>query len=85
MSITIKMSEFRDAAAYEKAPPLAPSHGLPDGGMINRSDPKAMLAWARIFGVHHAQILIAVAVVGPVHDAVRNYLRTSMTCFRPGN
>jgi hypothetical protein len=38
--------------------------GLPDDGVINRSDPNAMLAWARILGVHHAQILIAVAVVG---------------------
>jgi hypothetical protein len=59
--------------------------GLPDDGVINRSDPNAMLAWARILGVHHAQILIAVAVAGPDHVAVRDYLRNSKTCFRPGN
>ena len=85
MTISIAKAEFCRVAAYDKAPPRAPTNGLPDDGMINRGDPKAMLAWARIFGVHHAQILIAVAVVGPVHDAVRNYLLTSTTCFRPGN
>ncbi|WP_447752139.1 DUF3606 domain-containing protein [Sphingopyxis fribergensis] len=48
---------------------------LPDGGIINRSEPAAMRVWARMLGVHQAEILIAVAVVGPSFGAVRDYLR----------
>lgn len=59
--------------------------GLPDGGVINRSDPTAMLAWTRILGVHQPRILIAVAVVGSNHCAVRDYLWFSKTCFSPEN
>lgn len=48
---------------------------LPDGGIINRSEPAAMRMWARMLGVHQAEILIAVAVVGPSFAAVRDYLQ----------
>ncbi|WP_422060815.1 DUF3606 domain-containing protein [Sphingopyxis sp.] len=60
-----------------------PAAGLPDDGIINRSDPAAMRAWSRLFGVHQPRILIAVAVVGPRHDAVRDYLQNSRTWFGP--
>lgn len=48
---------------------------IPDDGIINRSDPVAMLEWARLLGAHQAQILTAVAVVGPAYRAVQDYLR----------
>lgn len=48
--------------------------GLSDDGTIDRSDRSAMLAWARILGVFQEQVLIAVAVVGPQYDHVRDYL-----------
>ncbi len=54
---------------------MASDASLPDEGMINRSDPAAMLVWARILGAHQAEILTAVAVVGPDYEAVRDYLR----------
>lgn len=47
---------------------------LPDGGIINRSDIAAMRMWSRILGAYQTQILIAVAVVGPSFDQVRDYL-----------
>jgi len=48
---------------------------LPDDGLINRSAPDAMQDWVKLLGVEEARILIAVAVVGPCHDAVRRYLQ----------
>jgi len=85
MNAPLREGKFRDLATFPSASPILATSGLPDDGVINRGDPQAMLAWARILGVHHAQILIAVAVVGPAHEAVRDYLRNSKTCFSPGN
>jgi hypothetical protein len=85
MNAPIPDGKFGDFAKIPAVSPILIMSGLPDDGVINRSDPQAMLAWARILGVHHAQILIAVAVVGPAHGAVRDYLRNSKTCFSDGN
>ena len=85
MNAPVPEGKFRDFVKFPTASPTPLTSSLPDEGVINRSDPQAMLAWARILGVHHARILIAVAVVGPAHEAVRDYLRNSKTCFSPGN
>lgn len=55
---------------------------LPDSGFIDRSSPAAMRTWISLLGVHEAEILIAVAVVGPFHTAVRCYLRQPATPFQ---
>jgi len=59
------------------------SETLPGSGVVDRSDRQAMLAWSRIFGVHQAEIMIAVAVVGPAFEAVGDYLRNRVICFGP--
>ncbi|WP_422060726.1 DUF3606 domain-containing protein [Sphingopyxis sp.] len=85
MTIPIPEATFHRLADVHGTRTAIMNTGLPDDGLINRSDPKAMLAWVRILGVHHPRILIAVAVVGPSHDAVRDYLSNSTTCFSPNN
>lgn len=45
-----------------------------ENGRIDRSEPEAMRAWARILGVSQSEILIAVAAVGDHADTVRTYL-----------
>lgn len=47
---------------------------LPYGGIIDRSDLGAMRVWSRLLGAYQSEILIAVAVVGPAYDRVRDYL-----------
>lgn len=47
----------------------------PGGRLVNRSELAAMRVRARMLGVHQAEILIAVAVVGSSFSAVRDYLR----------
>lgn len=52
----------------------AATEAMLDNGVIDRSQPNAMRAWSRLLGVTQVQILVAVAVVGPVTDKVRAYL-----------
>lgn len=56
---------------------------LPDGGVIDRSSPAAMRTWVSLLGVPEAEIMIAVAVVGPFHKAVRRYLLRPATPLHP--
>ena len=52
----------------------AAKNAMLDNGVIDRSEQNAMRAWSRLLGVTQVQILVAVAVVGPVTDNVRAYL-----------
>jgi len=53
---------------------------LPNGGFINRSSLEDMRAWSDILGALQVEILVAVAAVGPRHQAVRSYLQEKF-CF----
>lgn len=85
MSVPIPKANFATSAESRTVTSCKTPSDLPDEGVINRSDPQAMLVWAQILGVHSVQILVAVAVVGPKHDDVRTYLRERKTCFRTEN